>query len=159
LLDHICIFQSQGKHKTWDCDQLQGFANVVFKMTKRPIKRKGPKNRRAIFPKHIRRSDMSMEVLTPMSLGGSRNSQPGRSWWSHPPPPDYLKWFEVSITFDRSDHPNFVPKPGWHPLIVSPIVKDVKLNHVLINGRGSLNILFLKTFDQMGLSRTMHHPS
>jgi hypothetical protein len=45
-----------------------------------------------------------------------------------PATPEYLKWFEVPITFDCSDHPDFVPKPGWYPLIVSLIVKDVKLN-------------------------------
>jgi hypothetical protein len=41
---------------------------------------------------------------------------------------EYLKWFEISITFDRSDHPDFVSKPVRYPLIVSPIVNDVKLN-------------------------------
>jgi hypothetical protein len=61
--------------------------------------------------------------------------------------PEYLKWSEVPITFDRSDHPDFVPWPGQYPLIVSPIVKDVKLNRVFVDGAGSLNILFLKTFD------------
>jgi hypothetical protein len=60
---------------------------------------------------------------------------------------EYLKWSEVPITFNRSDHPNFVPKLGKYPLIVCPIVKDVKLNRVLIDGGSSLNILFLKTFD------------
>jgi hypothetical protein len=72
---------------------------------------------------------------------------------------EYLKWYEVPITFDRSDHPNFVLKLGRHPLIVSPIVKDVKLNRVLVDGGSSLNILFLKTFDQMGLSRSLMCPS
>jgi hypothetical protein len=33
---------------------------------------------------------------------------------------EYLKW--------GSDHPDFVSKMGQYPLIVSPIVKDVKLN-------------------------------
>jgi hypothetical protein len=61
--------------------------------------------------------------------------------------PKYIKWYEVSITFDHSDHPDFVPKLGRYPLIVCPIVKDVKLNRVLIDGGSSLNILFLKTFD------------
>jgi hypothetical protein len=51
-------------------------------------------------------------------------------------------------TFDRSDQPDFVPKPRRYPFIVSPNVKDVKLNRVLIYGGSSLNILFLKTFDQ-----------
>jgi hypothetical protein len=72
---------------------------------------------------------------------------------------EYLKWSEIPITFDHSDHPNFVPKPGRYPLIVSPIIKDVKLNRVLVDGGSSLNIMFLKTFDQMGLSRALLHPS
>jgi hypothetical protein len=76
-----------------------------------------------------------------------------------PATPEYLKWSEVPTTFNRSDHSNFVPKPGCYPLIVCPIVKDVKLNRVLIDGGSSMNILFLKTFDQMGLSRSLLHPS
>jgi hypothetical protein len=76
-----------------------------------------------------------------------------------PATPEYLKWSDVPITFDCSDHSDFVPKPGWNPLIVSPIVKDVKLNRVLVNGGSSLNIMFLKTFDQMGLSISLLHHS
>jgi hypothetical protein len=45
-----------------------------------------------------------------------------------PATPEYLRWSEVYITFDRSNHPDFVPKLGWYPLIVNPILKDVKLN-------------------------------
>jgi hypothetical protein len=45
-----------------------------------------------------------------------------------PATPEYLKWSLVPITFDRSDHLDFVLNLGWYPLIVSPIVKDVKLN-------------------------------
>jgi hypothetical protein len=67
-----------------------------------------------------------------------------------PATPEYLKWSEVPITFDHNDHPDFVPKPGQYPLIVSPIVRDVKLNQVVIDGGRSLNILFSKTFDQIG---------
>jgi hypothetical protein len=68
-----------------------------------------------------------------------------------PATPDYLKWSEDPITFDHSDHPDFMPKSGRYPRIVSPIIKDIKLNRVLIDGGSSLNILFLKTFDQMRL--------
>jgi hypothetical protein len=57
---------------------------------------------------------------------------------------EYLKWSEVPITFDHSDHPDFVPKPGQYPLIVCPIVKYVKLNRFLMDGASSLNILFLR---------------
>jgi hypothetical protein len=41
---------------------------------------------------------------------------------------NYLKWSEVPITFDHSNHLDFVPKLGWYALIVGPIVKGVKLN-------------------------------
>jgi hypothetical protein len=64
-----------------------------------------------------------------------------------PVTPKYLRWSKVPITFDHSDHPDFVPKPGRYLLILCPIVMDVKLNRVFIDGGSSLNILFLKTFD------------
>jgi hypothetical protein len=64
-----------------------------------------------------------------------------------PSTPEYLKCYEVPITFDRSDHPDFVSKPWRYPLIVSPIVNDVKLNRVLVDGGSSLSIMFLKTLD------------
>jgi hypothetical protein len=57
--------------------------------------------------------------------------------------PEYLKWSKVRITFDRSDHPEFVPKPGQYPLIVILIIKDVNLNWVIVNEGSCLNILFL----------------
>jgi hypothetical protein len=76
-----------------------------------------------------------------------------------PTTPEYKKWSEVPITFDRSEHLNFIPKPRLYPLIVSPTVKDVKLNQVLVDGGSSLNILFLKTFDHMGLARAILYPS
>jgi hypothetical protein len=76
-----------------------------------------------------------------------------------PATPKYLKWSEVPITVDRNDHPDIIPKLRRYPLIVSPIMKDVKLNRVLINRGSSPNILFLKTFHQMGLSWSLLSPS
>jgi hypothetical protein len=39
-----------------------------------------------------------------------------------PTTPGYLKWSEIPISIDYSDHPDFVSKPGQYLLIVSPIV-------------------------------------
>jgi hypothetical protein len=72
---------------------------------------------------------------------------------------EYLRWSKVPITFYRGDHPDFIPKPGRYPLVVCPIVKDIKLNRVLVDGGSTLNLLFLKTFNQMGLSRSLLDPS
>jgi hypothetical protein len=59
-----------------------------------------------------------------------------------PATPKYLRWSEVPITFDCGDHPDFIPKPGRYPLVICPIVKDIKLNIVLVDGGSSLNLLF-----------------
>ena len=66
-----------------------------------------------------------------------------------PATPKYLRWSELPITFDRSDHPESVCHPGRYPLILDPIIRMVKLNRVLIDGGSGLNILFAKTLDDM----------
>jgi hypothetical protein len=70
-----------------DCKVLQMRCS---RRRKGSIKIKSPKNSRATSLKLIRRSTTSMVDSTHTSQGGSRNSQPGRSWQSHPPPPSTL---------------------------------------------------------------------
>jgi hypothetical protein len=159
FLDRICIFHPQRKHKTWNCDQLQGFADEVLKMAKWADQEKKPDEPKGDFPEANKEVNY---IYGGLDSYESRRKQKLTAWevmavW--PATPKYLKWYEVHNTFDRSDHPNFIPKLGWYPVIVYPIVKDVKLNRVLVDGGSSLNILFLKTFDQMGLYRSLLHPS
>src|SRR5438128_2482699 len=71
-----------------------------------------------------------------------------------PVTPKYLKWSELPITFDRSDHLDNIPHPGRYPLVLDPIVRTVKLNRVLIDGDSGLNILFAKTLDDVKISRS-----
>jgi hypothetical protein len=159
FLDRIYIFHPQGKHKTQDYDQLQGSRDEVLKTTKKADQEKKPKDPKGDFPeahKEVnyiyggpnyyesrRKQKLTAREVMAISLTA----------------PEYLKWTKVPITFDHSEHLDFVPKPGRYPLIVSPIVKDVKFNRVLVDDGSSLNILFLNTFDQMGLSRYGLHPS
>jgi hypothetical protein len=128
-------------------------------MAKWPIKGKKPEEPKSDFPEAQKEVNY---IYGGLDSYESRRKQKLTAWEVmavSPATPEYLKWYEVPITFDRSDHPDFVLKPGRHPLIVSPIIKDVKLNRVLINGGSSLNILLLKTFDQMGLSRSLMCPN
>jgi hypothetical protein len=60
------------------------------KQPKGPIKRNSLKNLRVTSPKLTGRSTTSMVAPILMSQGGSRNSQPRRSWRSHLPPPSTL---------------------------------------------------------------------
>jgi hypothetical protein len=139
--------------------QLQHFAYKVLKTTKGADQEKKPKDPKGDFPKahkevnYIYGGPESYESMRKQKLTAQEDMA------FSPATPEYLKWSEIAITFDHSDHPDSVPKPGRYPLIVSHIVKDVKLNRVLVDGGSSQNILFLKTFDQMGLSRSMLRPS
>jgi hypothetical protein len=49
FLDRICIFHPQGKHKTWDYDWLQGFADEVLNTAKLVDQEKKPKELKGDF--------------------------------------------------------------------------------------------------------------
>jgi hypothetical protein len=51
-----------------------------------------------------------------------------------PDTPQYLRWSETAIKFDRSDHPDRVVHPGRYPLVLDPVVRNVKLRRSLIDG-------------------------
>jgi hypothetical protein len=62
----------------------------------------------------------------------------------------YLDWSNKPITIDRDDHPDRVPSPGKYPLVVDPVIGDVRLTKVLMDGGSSLNIIYAET---LGLLR------
>ena len=78
---------------------------------------------------------------------------------AQPATPPFLRWSESSITFDRTDHPDTVPHPGRYPLIVDPIIDPKWLTKVLMDGGSSLNIMYAKTLDEMGVDRTNLRPT
>jgi hypothetical protein len=49
------------------------------------------------------------------------------------------------ITFDQGDHPGRVPSPGKYPLVVDPVIGNVRLTKVLMDGGSSLNIIYAET--------------
>jgi hypothetical protein len=57
----------------------------------------------------------------------------------------YLDWSDKPITFDQGDHPDRVLSPGNYPLIVDPIIGNVRLTKVLMDGGSSLNIIYVET--------------
>jgi hypothetical protein len=64
--------------------------------------------------------------------------------------PVYLDWSDKPITFDQADHPDRVPSLGKYPLVVDPVIGDVRLTKVLMDGGSSLNIIYAET---LGLLR------
>jgi hypothetical protein len=59
--------------------------------------------------------------------------------------PVYLDCSDKPIAFDQSDHPDRVPSPGKYPLVVDPIIGNVRLIKVLMDGGSSLNIIYAET--------------
>jgi hypothetical protein len=59
--------------------------------------------------------------------------------------PVYLDWSDKPITFDQGDHPDCVLSLGKYPLVVDPVIGNVRLTKVLMDGGSSLNIIYAKT--------------
>ena len=66
----------------------------------------------------------------------------------------YLDWSDKSITFDQGDHPDCVSSPGRYPLVVDLIIGNVRLSKVLMDGGSSLNIIYAKTLELLGVDRS-----
>jgi hypothetical protein len=59
--------------------------------------------------------------------------------------PVYLDWSDKPITFDQGDHPDRVPSPGKYPLVVDPVIGNIRLTKVLMDGGSNLNIIYAET--------------
>jgi hypothetical protein len=57
------------------------------------------------------------------------------------------------ITFSRADQWSDIPYLGHFPLILDPIIKDMRFQKVLIDGGSPLNILFARSLEELGLKK------
>jgi hypothetical protein len=69
--------------------------------------------------------------------------------------PVYLDWSDKPITFDQGDHPDCVTSPGKYPLVVDPIIGNVRLTKVLMDRGSSLNIIYAKTLGLLQIDLSM----
>jgi hypothetical protein len=65
-----------------------------------------------------------------------------------------LRWSEVPISFSRDDQWTNFSEPGKFPLVLDPVVAEVRLTKVLIDGGSGLNLIFTSTLRKMGLDFT-----
>ena len=146
VMDTTCPFHPKRKHAVKDCYSLQDYIKEHIKDPAQgaPDRNQDQQQGGPAFP--------DPELQLNMIFSGSVAYE---SKWKQklaaqeinaltPATPKYLRWSELPITFDRSDHPESVPHPGRYPLVLDPIVRTVKLNRVLIDGGSGLNILFTR---------------
>jgi hypothetical protein len=68
-----------------------------------------------------------------------------------PAVPRPLRWSEVPISFSRDDQWTSFSELGKFPLVLDPVVAEVKLTKVLIDGGIGLNLISVSTLKKMGL--------
>jgi hypothetical protein len=68
-----------------------------------------------------------------------------------PAVPQPLRWSEVPISFSRDDQWMSFSEPSKFPLVLDPVVAEVRLTKVLIDGGSGLNHIFASTLRKMGL--------
>jgi hypothetical protein len=73
--------------------------------------------------------------------------------------PQYLDCSNIPITFNCDNHPDRVISPGVYPLIIDPIIVNTQLSKVLMDGRSSLNIIYLETLGLLRIERAQLKPS
>jgi hypothetical protein len=71
-----------------------------------------------------------------------------------PAVPRPLRWSEVPISFSRDDQWTSFLEPGKFPLVLDPVVVEVRVTKVLIDGGSGLNLIFASTLRKMGLDFT-----
>jgi hypothetical protein len=74
-------------------------------------------------------------------------------------PSSFPDWSEDAITFSREDHLNRIPNPGQYPLVVDPVIENVRFSKVLMDGGSSLNILYAHTLRLLGIGLDQLWPS
>jgi hypothetical protein len=73
--------------------------------------------------------------------------------------PSFLDLSEDAITFSREDHPNRIPNPCQYPLVVDPVIGNVRFSKVLMDDGSSLNILYAHTLRLLGIRLDQLWPS
>jgi hypothetical protein len=68
--------------------------------------------------------------------------------------PRPLCWSEVPISFSRDDQWTSFSELGKFPLVLDPVVAEVRLTRVLIDGGSGPNLIFASTLRRIGLDLT-----
>jgi hypothetical protein len=61
----------------------------------------------------------------------------------------HQRWRSTTISFGASDYPENMAGAGILPLITTPVIANMKLHHVLIDGGAGLNIISHAAFKQL----------
>nr|AAT73678.1 putative polyprotein [Oryza sativa Japonica Group] len=166
IMNSQCPHHPNSNHVAKDCFVYKQFADQYTKTTRKnpdeeqsTSRKKDDGDTPAGFQDH--RKELNHIFGGPLAYESKRKQKLTEREINavQPDMPQYLRWSEIAIKFDRSDHPDRVVHPGRYPLVLDPVVRNVKLRRTLIDGGSALNILFAKTLDDMQIPRSELKPS
>jgi hypothetical protein len=70
-----------------------------------------------------------------------------------------LKWSHVPITFDAEDHPGRTTGVGILPLVVSPVIHNVTVTKMLVDGGAGLNLISTDLLEKLQIPREQLAPT
>src|SRR3954463_3484951 len=65
--------------------------------------------------------------------------------------PQYLRWSEVPITWDRTDYPDLIPTENKYAMVINPLIDGTEFTKCMVYSGSSINIIFLDTLQKMNL--------
>jgi hypothetical protein len=71
----------------------------------------------------------------------------------------YQRWRSTTISFGASDCPNNMAGAGILPLVTAPVIANMRLHHVLIDGGAGLNVISHAAFKQLQILGSRLGPS
>jgi hypothetical protein len=71
----------------------------------------------------------------------------------------HQRWRSTTISFGAFDCPNNMVGAGMLPLITAPVIANMQLHHVLIDGGAGLNVISHAAFKQLQISGSHLGPS
>ena len=69
------------------------------------------------------------------------------------------RWRNTTISFRPSDCPENMAGAGVLPLVTAPVIANIRLYHMLIDGGAGLNVISYTTFKQLQIPESKLTPS
>ena len=68
----------------------------------------------------------------------------------------HQRWMNTTISFGPSDCPENMAGAGVLPLVTAPVISNVRLYHVLMDGGAGLNVISYAAFKQLQIPECLH---
>jgi hypothetical protein len=125
------VFHPQGAHKTRDYYKLEGFAHNCLSTKTQGDSSQKIEDLKDDFPVVNREVNYIFNGMDAYESKRKQKLTHREVMMANPGTPEFLRWSEMPIMFNRSDHLDCVPKLGRYPLIVSPTTECLLMEEVL----------------------------